>query len=88
MKRILVIFCSILVPALLLGQQISNENPYVNTDFKKYLYVNFDNPVYISTGKYKSLKIEVSNGTITKTDEPGKYLIKPERCETTIVTLI
>jgi gliding motility-associated GldM-like protein len=70
------------------GQEVTNESPYVNNDFKKYLYVNFDNPVYISTGKYKSLKIKVSNGKITKTKTPGKYLIKPERCETTIVTLI
>jgi hypothetical protein len=88
MKQILGIICSLFISTFLLGQQIYNENPYVNNDFKKYLYVNFDNPVYISTGKFKLLKIEVSNGTVTKTGEAGKYLIKPERCETTIVTLI
>jgi len=88
MERIAIIVFCLYVSKLSLAQQVTNEGPYVNTDFKKYLYVGFENPVYISTGKYKSLKIEINNGTITKTKEPGKYLVKPDDCKTTIVTLI
>ncbi|MBN8673601.1 MAG: hypothetical protein J0L56_05680 [Chitinophagales bacterium] len=87
MNRKIILAVLIFLSLNSLGQEVTNESPYVNNDFKKYLYVNFDNPIYISTGKYKSLKIETSNGTITKTNTPGKYLIKPERCETTLITL-
>ncbi|MCX6319580.1 MAG: GldM family protein [Bacteroidetes bacterium] len=87
MQKIQFILWNLFLPMLFHGQQVSNESPYVNTDFKKYLYVGFENPVYLSTGKYKSLKIEVSNGTIKKTGEPGKYLITPDSHEKEIVSL-
>src|SRR5688572_28127392 len=70
------------------GQQIvSNEVPHVSMDFKKYLYVGFENPVYITTGNIKSLKVSTDNGTITATGKKGSYLIKPENRGTATITL-
>ncbi len=71
-----------------LGQKVvNNQAPHVATDFKKYLYVNYDNPIYITTGSIKSLKVSTDNGAITETNKKGAYLIKPEKTGTTIITL-
>ena len=87
MKPAKLFFPLLLISMLSFSQEVTNETPYVNTDFKKYLYVNYENPIYISTGHFASMKVEVSNGTIIKGKEPGKYIVKPERCETTIITV-
>jgi hypothetical protein len=89
MKSIFFIITCLCISTLLSAQQVANETPYVNTDYRKYLYLHLDNPVYISTGKYKSVKIELSNGngTITKAKEPGKYFIKPVSVGPAVVTL-
>ena len=70
------------------GQQtVNNQSPYITTDFKKYLYVGFDNPIHISTGNFKSLRVSADNGSITSTGSKGFYLIKPERVGTSTITL-
>jgi hypothetical protein len=87
MKQLLFLFLSILNLNIALGQKVVNTDPYVNMDFRKALYVEFDNPIHISTGKYKSLNVSVNNGTIRKTGVPGKFIVRPNRCAPIIVTL-
>lgn len=71
-----------------LGQQtVNNPSPYVATDFKKYLYVGFDNPIHITTGNIKLLQVSTDNGSIVSTGKKGSFLIKPEKAGTATITL-
>ncbi|RZL04566.1 MAG: hypothetical protein EOO89_27965 [Pedobacter sp.] len=87
MKHVVFSILWLLFLGQVFGQKVVNKEPYVNMDFRKILYVNYDNPVYISTGKYGALNVAVNNGTIKKTTKAGKYIIKPKECRETIVTL-
>ena len=72
----------------LFGQiTITNQSPHVSTDFKKILYLGFENPVNINTGSIKNLKVSVQNGTIKKTVIPGKVLITPINSGVTTIVL-
>jgi hypothetical protein len=66
---------------------VKNESPHVAMDFKKYLYVGFQNPIYITTGNIKSLRVSTDNGSITATGKKGHYLIKPRKSGTATITL-
>ena len=71
-----------------IGQKdVNNQSPYVATDFKKYLYVGYDNPIYITTGNFNSLKVSTDNGLLTFTDNKGYFLINPEKVGTATITL-
>ena len=57
---------------------VTNQDPNVFLDSRKYLYHDTENPIIITTGKHKSVKVSMINGTIKKTDVPGKYLATPD----------
>ena len=71
----IVIFTSLAVSAQV---EVTNPNPDVFLDSRKYLYLDAENPVIITTGGLKSVKVTMINGTIKKTDVPGKYLATPD----------
>lgn len=56
---------------------VTNPEPDITSGLKRILYYGIENPVIINTGKYKSLIVSIQNGTIRKTDTPGRYMIKP-----------
>ena len=58
--------------------EVINPSPDVFLDSRKYLYVDAENPIIITTGRLKSVKVTMINGTIKKTDVPGKYLATPD----------
>ena len=58
---------------------VNNPNPDVFLDSRKYLYLDAENPVIITTGRLKSVNVTMINGTIKKTNVPGKYLATPDQ---------
>jgi GldM C-terminal domain len=76
--RLILVLLTAFITKLIPGQiVVSNPNPDISVEFKKVLFIGIDNPVVISTGNLKSVKVQIKNGTIKKTNEPGKYFIKP-----------
>lgn len=86
--RFTISFISFFFSLICFGQlTVDNHSPHVATDFKKYLYVGFDNPIYITGGNVKALKVSVDNGTIASTGKKGYYLVKPTNVGTATVKL-
>jgi len=58
--------------------EVSSSSPNVFVDSRKFLYLDAENPVFISTGKFKSVKVSMINGIIKKSETTGKYLATPD----------
>src|SRR4030095_4566743 len=78
MKKIFFFFI-VFASLIATGQvEVNNPTPNVFLDSRKYLYLDAENPIIITNGKLKSVKVSMINGTIKKTDVPGKYLAIPD----------
>ncbi len=61
----------------------------VSADAVKVLYIGLQNPLSISGGNVGDEKVHpsIDNGTLSKGDAPGKYIVEPSKAGTANITL-
>lgn len=85
----LLVASALLVSHLLEGQvTVTNNEPGIFYNINRYMYRFFENPITITTGNLKEVKVSVKKGTIKKGNKPGEYYVRPDDTEYFTTTVI